>query len=172
MPQAGLSVRQDDWFPDDARLNDARLNDARPHETRAELREVPPPAVSGAAIGVARSGVPGGGVPGRGVPGGGVPGRRTVSIQGRGSERYRGVPERRRPAQRPHERAGFKPDRAAMWAVVLGVLMILAAATSSHAATLSRHAAATNHRTATVSHSHAAYGRLGTGARVQLRLAR
>jgi hypothetical protein len=162
MPQAGLSVRQDDWFPDDARLNDARLNDARPHETRAELREVPPPAVSGAAIGVARSG----------VPGGGVPGRRTVSIQGRGSERYRGVPERRRPAQRPHERAGFKPDRAAMWAVVLGVLMILAAATSSHAAMLSRHAAATNHRTATVSHSHAAHGRLGTGARLQLRPAR
>jgi hypothetical protein len=59
-----------------------------------------------------------------------------------------------------------------MWAVVLGVLMILAAATSSHAATLSQHAAATNHRTATVSHSHAAYGRLRTGARVQLRLAR
>ena len=167
MPQAGLSVRRDDWFPDEARpdearLNDARLNDARPHETRAELREVPPPAVSGAAIGVARSG----------VPGGGVPGRRTVSIQGRGSERYRGVPERRRPAQRPHERAGFKPDRAAMWAVVLGVLMILAAATSSHAAMLSRHAAATNHRTATVSHSHAAYRRLGTGARLQLRPAR
>ncbi|HEY8763738.1 MAG TPA: hypothetical protein VIM18_06100 [Solirubrobacteraceae bacterium] len=172
MPQAGLSVRRDDWFPDEARpdearLNDARLNDARPHETRAELREVPPPAASGAAIDVARSGVPGGG-----VPGGGVPGRRTVSIQGRGSERYRGVPERRRPAQRPHERAGFKPDRAAMWAVVLGVLMILAAATSSHAAMLSRHAAATNHRTATVSHSHAAYRRLGTGARLQLRPAR
>jgi len=167
MPQAGLSVRRDDWFPDEARpdearLNDARLNDARPRETRAELREVPSPAASGAGIDVARSG----------VPGGGVPGRRTVSIQGRGSERYRGVPERRRPAQRPHERAGFKPDRAAMWAVVLGVLMILAAATSSHAAMLSRHAAATNHRTATVSHSHAAYGRLGTGARLQLRPAR
>jgi hypothetical protein len=171
MPQAGLSVRRDDWFrdearanearPNEARLNDARLNDARPHETRAELREVPRPV-----------GVPGAGVTGAGVPGAGVPGRRTVSIQGRGSERYRGVPERRRAPQRPYERAGFKADRAAMWAVVLGVLMILAAATSSHAATLSRHAAATTHRTATVSHSHAAYGRLGTGARVQLRLAR
>jgi hypothetical protein len=156
MPQAGLSARRDDWFPDEARLNDprlndSRLNDSRPRETRTELREVPRPV---------------------GVPGAGVPGRRTVSIQGRGSERYRGVPERRRPAQRPHERAGFKPDRAAMWAVVLGVLMILAAATSSHAATLSRHAAATHHRTATVWHSHAAHGRLGTGARVQLRPAR
>jgi hypothetical protein len=95
-----------------------------------------------------------------------------VAIQGRGAERYRGVPERRRPARRRHERAGFQADRAAMWAVVLGVLMILAAATSSHAAMLSRHAAATHHRSASVSRSHAAQGQLRTGARVQLRLAR
>jgi hypothetical protein len=65
---------------------------------------------------------------------GGVPGRRTVTIQGRGSERY--TPERRRPQQRAHERVGFRPDRAAMWAVLLGLLMVLAAATSSHAAVL------------------------------------
>jgi hypothetical protein len=151
MPQAGLSVRRDDWFPEDARLNEARQR-----ETRAELREVPRPV----------------GVPGAAVPGAGVPGRRTVAIQGRGAERYRSMPERRRPARRPHERAGFKPDRAAMWAVVLGVLMILAAATSSHAAMLSRHIAATHHRPASVSRSHAVQGHLGAGARVQLRPAR
>jgi hypothetical protein len=39
-----------------------------------------------------------------------------------------------------HERAGFRPDRAAMWAVLLGVILMLAAATSSHAATLAAHA--------------------------------
>lgn len=74
--------------------------------------------------------------------GAGVPGRRTVMIQGRGAERYTPNPERRRPPRRPHERAGFKPDRIAMWAVLLGVVLILVAATSSHAAVLS-HAAST-----------------------------
>ena len=41
---------------------------------------------------------------------------------------------RRRPPSRPHERPGFQPDRVAMWAVLLGVLLVLVAATSSHAA--------------------------------------
>lgn len=67
-----------------------------------------------------------------------LPGRRTVTIRGRGAERY--VPARpagaRRPSRRRHERSGFRPDRAAMWAVLLGVMLILAAATSAHAATL------------------------------------
>jgi hypothetical protein len=65
---------------------------------------------------------------------GGVPGRRTVTIRGQGAERY--VPirssSRRRPERR-YERAGFRPDRAAMWAVMLGVMLILAAAASAHA---------------------------------------
>ena len=64
-------------------------------------------------------------------------GRRTITIRGQGAERY--VPPRsssRRPPERRYERAGFKPDRAAMWAVMLGVMLILAAATSAHAATL------------------------------------
>jgi hypothetical protein len=65
-----------------------------------------------------------------------APERRTIVIKGRGAERYRSMPERRRPAQRRHERAGFRPDRAAMWAVLLGLVMILVAATSSRAATL------------------------------------
>ena len=72
-------------------------------------------------------------------------GRRTVQITGRGDERTlppvtrRGA-ERNLPAGSPtlrrHERASFKPDRAAMWAVVLGLLLILVAATSAHAAVL------------------------------------
>ena len=45
-------------------------------------------------------------------------------------------PERPRRPERRYERPGFRPDRAAMWAVVLGVLLILAAATSAHAASL------------------------------------
>jgi hypothetical protein len=72
----------------------------------------------------------------RRLPGaGGVPGRRTVAIRGQGAERY--TPRTtRRPPERRHERAGFRPDRAALWAVLLGVMLIIAAATSAHAATL------------------------------------
>jgi hypothetical protein len=69
----------------------------------------------------------------------GVPGRRTVKITGYGSQRnliYTSREPRRRPAERPYERAGFKPDRVAMWAVLLGVLLVLVAAMSAHAATL------------------------------------
>ncbi len=80
-------------------------------------------------------------VPIRGVPiRGGVQGRRTVTITGRGAERYR--PTRPRRQQALHERSGFRPDRAAMWAVLLGVLLILVAATSSHAAQPAIHAIA------------------------------
>jgi hypothetical protein len=69
----------------------------------------------------------------------GVPGRRTVKITGYGSQRnliYASREPRRRPTERPYERAGFKPDRVAMWAVLLGVLLVLVAAMSAHAATL------------------------------------
>ena len=69
----------------------------------------------------------------------GVPGRRTVKITGHGSERnliYASRQPRRRPHERPYERAGFKPERVAMWAVLLGVLLVLVAAMSAHAATL------------------------------------
>ena len=71
------------------------------------------------------------------VPGDARPERRTVTIRGRGSERY--VPDRsssRRRPERRYERSGFRPDRTAMWAVLLGVMLILAAAASAHAATL------------------------------------
>jgi len=66
---------------------------------------------------------------------GGVPGRRTVTIRGQGAERYV-ARSPRRPAERRYERAGFRPDRVAMWAVLLGLMLIIAAATSAHAATL------------------------------------
>ncbi|MFZ0043785.1 MAG: hypothetical protein WAK93_20920 [Solirubrobacteraceae bacterium] len=66
-----------------------------------------------------------------------MPGRRTVTIRGQRAERY--VPRRARdprPSERRYARPGFHPDRTAMWAVLLGVLLILVAATSAHAATL------------------------------------
>jgi hypothetical protein len=64
---------------------------------------------------------------------GGVPGRRTVTIRGQGAERYVPARSSRRRPERRYERAGFKADRAAMWAVMLGVMLILAAAASAHA---------------------------------------
>jgi hypothetical protein len=62
-----------------------------------------------------------------------------VTIRGRGAEGDLGwspYSSRRRPALPAHERSGFRPDRAAMWAVFLGLLLVLVAATSSHAAVL------------------------------------
>jgi hypothetical protein len=72
------------------------------------------------------------------VGGDGIPGRRTVTIRGRGSERYTPPPRdrSRRPSERAYEREGFRPDKVAMWAVLMGVVLVLAAATSSHAAVL------------------------------------
>jgi hypothetical protein len=61
-----------------------------------------------------------------------VPGRRTVTIRGQVAAR----PAPRRPRRDPYDRVGSRPDRIAMWAVVLCVLLILVAATSSHAAVL------------------------------------
>ena len=57
--------------------------------------------------------------------------RRTVTIRGHGAERNLPVA---RPTLRRHERPGFRPDRAALWAVMLGLLLILVAAASAHAA--------------------------------------
>jgi hypothetical protein len=81
-----------------------------------------------------------------------------VAIQGGAAERQlllATYESRRRPAERRHERAGFQPDRVAMWAVLLGVLLVLVAATSSHAATLS----STVHHASQALYSHLA-GRL------------
>ena len=51
--------------------------------------------------------------------------------------------DRRRPARRPAERVGARPDRLALWAVVLGFFLIFVAVTStSHAATRAHSAGA------------------------------
>jgi hypothetical protein len=65
---------------------------------------------------------------------GGIPGRRTVTIRGYGAERNLPWPEssRRRPQRLPHERVGFRPDRVALWAVMLGILLVLVAIASPH----------------------------------------
>ncbi len=74
--------------------------------------------------------------------GAGVPGRRTVTITGLGSG---AISARRGPAPaigagrtatRTPAAPDSRPDRAAMWAVMLGALLILVAASSSHAAML------------------------------------
>jgi hypothetical protein len=48
--------------------------------------------------------------------------------------------ERRRPPRRVRDRATRRPDRVALWAVLLALLLIAAAATSSHAAMRAHHA--------------------------------
>lgn len=75
-----------------------------------------------------------------------APPRRTVQITGR-TVAAPSLPrlvevERRRPARRPAERVGPRPDRVALWAVLLGFFLILVAATSSHAATQPAHVSA------------------------------
>ena len=67
---------------------------------------------------------------------GGVPGRRTVTIRGQVPDHRYVTPSSRRRPERRYERTGFRPDRAALWAVLLGMMLILAAVTSAHAATL------------------------------------
>ncbi len=61
----------------------------------------------------------------------GIPGRRTITIRGQVAR-----PASRRPPRTVRERTGTRPDRIAMWAVLLGILLVLVAATSSHAAML------------------------------------
>jgi hypothetical protein len=61
----------------------------------------------------------------------GIAGRRTITIRGQVAR-----PVSRRPPRTVRERTGTRPDRIAMWAVLLGILLVLVAATSSHAAVL------------------------------------
>jgi hypothetical protein len=64
--------------------------------------------------------------------------RRTVTIRGQVADRYvprRPASSRRRPERR-YERTGFRPDRTAMWAVLLSVALVLAAVASAHGAML------------------------------------
>ena len=65
------------------------------------------------------------------------PMRRTVTIRGQvadpRSPRMIEI-DRRRPPRRPRDRAMSRPDRVALWAVLLCLLLLVAAATSAHAA--------------------------------------
>jgi hypothetical protein len=132
MPQAGVSSRARrrsaaPWweeldrdafqFPTEHRVKPARRAVARTGAEHANGAE-PAVAVTERAVAAAR-------------PADG--GRRTVVIRGHGAERNLPVA---RPTLRRHERAGFRPDRAALWAVMLGLLLILVAASSAHAAIL------------------------------------
>jgi hypothetical protein len=64
------------------------------------------------------------------------PERRTIEIRGQ-ADRVAGVPPvtplgpQRRRGRMAHERVGPRPDRVALWAVLLGLLLILVAAISS-----------------------------------------
>ena len=65
------------------------------------------------------------------VKGSGTPGRRTVEIRGRTVPAPM-VPrpvetDRRRPQRRPLDRVGTRPDRVAMWALLMCLLLILVA---------------------------------------------
>ena len=65
--------------------------------------------------------------------------RETVTITGQGAEGYasrhgtRPSSAQRHLQLRPHERVGFQPDRVAMWAVFLGVLLVVMAVATAHA---------------------------------------
>ena len=67
-------------------------------------------------------------------------GRRTIEIRGR-TVPAPAIPrplelDRRRPQRRPVERVGSRPDRLAMWALLMGIMLILVAVTTADAATV------------------------------------
>jgi hypothetical protein len=67
-------------------------------------------------------------------------GRRTIEIRGR-TVPAPVVPrtpdvDRRRPPRRAVERVGSRPDRLALWALVMGLVLILVAVTTADAATV------------------------------------
>jgi hypothetical protein len=71
-----------------------------------------------------------------------IPARRTVEIRGR-TVPAPVVPrtveiERRRPPRRPVERVAARPDRVAMWALLMGIVLILVAVGTADASVLAR----------------------------------
>jgi hypothetical protein len=146
MPEAGASLHPDALWSDHEWEESATAT-AAPVRAPSSVSAHPAPGVpaqpranapESSRVEAAIPELPAQGVAAR-PAGTGVPGRRTVKITGYGSQRnliYASREPRRRPPERPYERAGFKPDRVAMWAVLLGVLLVLVAAMSAHAATL------------------------------------
>lgn len=71
-----------------------------------------------------------------------VPARRTIEIRGR-TVPAPSIPrtveiDRRRPPRRAIERASTRPDRLAMWALLMGIVLILVAVGTADASVLSR----------------------------------
>jgi hypothetical protein len=70
-----------------------------------------------------------------------VPARRTVEIRGR-TVPAPAVPrielDRRRPPRRPIERVGPRPDRLALWALLMGLMLILVAVGTADASVLAQ----------------------------------
>jgi len=70
-----------------------------------------------------------------------IPARRTVEIRGR-TVPAPAVPrvelDRRRPVRRPIERVGPHPDRLALWALLMGLMLILVAVGTADASVLAR----------------------------------
>lgn len=63
-----------------------------------------------------------------------TPARRAEAEFGPGADRAGGA-DRRRPARRPAERIGARPDRVAMWALLMGLMLILVAVGTADAST-------------------------------------
>jgi hypothetical protein len=117
------------WVADDEPFADERVA-AEQHDAAAEraaAAESWAAAHHGDDLGAIAS-------PDDGVVRGGQAGRRTVKIGGRPAEFY-GPPARarQRPPRSMHERLGPRPDRVAMWAFALGLLLILIAIATANA---------------------------------------
>jgi hypothetical protein len=142
-PAPALDAESDPAPDRERRSNASARSSSSPttHDPQSRRAAVAPPAGAPGSASLSRrrgaSARPTASV--RDDPVGGIAGRRTVTIRGRGAEPDLGwspYHSRRRPPVPAHERSGFRPDRAAMWAVFLGLLLVLVAATSSHAAVL------------------------------------
>jgi len=113
-----------------------RVDDVRGAPLRvvaAEPVQIGAPSIEAPSVGVHSVGVPA--VDDDAGADDGSPVRRTITITGRGAERHLTGGVTRLPV-RSRERRGRKPDRIAMWAVLLGIVLAIVAATSSHAAVL------------------------------------
>ncbi|MBV8431293.1 MAG: hypothetical protein JO244_09040 [Solirubrobacterales bacterium] len=150
VPPEAIRIEDEVWQEAFARRESARPR-REPEQPRPRLRAIdgglpltPPKAeapVSAATLAQPRTDAaqrppksPPAAAPPRVATNGGVPGRRTVTIRGYGAERNLPWPDspRRRPQRPVHERAGFRPDRVALWAVMLGILLVLVAIASPH----------------------------------------
>jgi hypothetical protein len=72
-----------------------------------------------------------------------IPARRTIEIRGRtvpapAVPRSVEIDRTRRPARRAVERVGPRPDRVAMWALLLGIVLIIVAVGTADASVLPR----------------------------------